>query len=241
MSDPVAVISGGSRGLGEALVRDFLDRGWSVATCSRTLTPFIERCRGNDRFFWQPLDAADGEAVREFARAVVARFGRVDALVNNVATGTSGMLTLMRSDEIRGSLALNLESAIHLTSGCVKAMLAQSDGGSIVNISSVNGVRGHSGVSVYSATKAALDGFTRSLAREVGPAGIRVNAVAPGYFDSDMSAAMPADARGRIVNRTPLGRLATANDIVGAVRFLVSAEAAFITGQTLIVDGGLTC
>ena len=113
--------------------------------------------------------------------------------------------------------------------------------GCIVNISSVHALRGHSGVAVYSATKAALDGLTRSLARELGPRRIRVNSVAPGYFDSDMTRKMADEQRKRIARRTPLGRLARIDEIANVVYFLTSDEASFITGQTLVVDGGITC
>jgi 3-oxoacyl-[acyl-carrier protein] reductase len=113
--------------------------------------------------------------------------------------------------------------------------------GCIVNISSVNAVRGHAGVAVYSATKAGLDGLTRSLARELGPRNIRVNSVAPGYFESDMVKGLTEEQKHRIVRRTPLGRLTSAEDVANAVYFLVSEQAAFITGQILVVDGGITC
>jgi 3-oxoacyl-[acyl-carrier protein] reductase len=105
----------------------------------------------------------------------------------------------------------------------------------------VHAIRGHSGVAVYSATKAALDGFTRSLARELGPRQIRVNSVAPGYFDSDMTKGMAEEHKQRIARRTPLGRLARIDEVANAVHFLVSDQASFITGQTLVVDGGITC
>jgi 3-oxoacyl-[acyl-carrier protein] reductase len=113
--------------------------------------------------------------------------------------------------------------------------------GCIVNISSVNAIRGHKGVAVYSATKAALDGLTRSLARELGPRQIRVNSIAPGYFDSEMTDGMDEKKKQQIVRRTPLGRLARIDEIANAVHFLTSDQASFITGQTLVVDGGITC
>ena len=137
-------------------------------------------------------------------------------------------------------LDINLRSAILLSQLCAKNMI-RNGSGSIVNISSVNSVRGHSGVAVYSATKAALDGLTRSLARELGTRNIRVNSVAPGYFESDMVGELDEQAKDRIKRRTPLGRLADQSEIAEAVYFLASDKGSFITGQVLVVDGGLTC
>jgi 3-oxoacyl-[acyl-carrier protein] reductase len=133
-----------------------------------------------------------------------------------------------------------LTAPLVLTQAASRVMLRQGSG-CIVNISSVNAMRGHSGVAVYSATKAALDGLTRSLARELGPRNIRVNSVAPGYFESDMVKDLPAEQKQRIARRTPLGRLARVGEVVEAVLFLASERASFITGQTLVVDGGITC
>src|SRR5207244_7066006 len=140
-------------------------------------------------------------------------------------------------EDIHRLVPVNLECAIQLIQAGARVMLERG-GGSIINISSVNAVRGHSGVSVYSATKAALDGLTRSLARELGPRGIRVNSVAPGYFDSDMVSDMPEEQKQRIARRTPLGRFASIDEIANAVHFLTSDQASFITGHILVVDGG---
>jgi 3-oxoacyl-[acyl-carrier protein] reductase len=119
--------------------------------------------------------------------------------------------------------------------------MIQRRGGCIINISSIAGIRGRTGVVVYSATKAGLDGMTRSLARELGPRGIRVNSVAPGYFESEMVNGLDEAVKARITRRTPLGRLATVDDIAAVVLFMMSPSASFITGQTIVVDGGLTC
>ncbi|HSF94123.1 MAG TPA: SDR family oxidoreductase [Thermohalobaculum sp.] len=239
---PVAVVSGGSRGLGLALVDTFLDRGWRVATFSRAPSGALEDrlAAQGDRLIWQQADGGSADGLRDFARAVTKRWSRIDALVNNAGTGLDGLLALMRTDEIDRVLDINLRGAILLTQACVKSMIKRG-AGSVVNISSVNGVRGHSGVAVYSATKAALDGMTRSLARELGPRNIRVNSVAPGYFASEMVGELSDEATRRIQRRTPLGRLATPAEIAEAVYFLASEKGSFITGQVLVVDGGLTC
>jgi 3-oxoacyl-[acyl-carrier protein] reductase len=235
MTEPgeVVIVSGGSRGLGLALVRALLHGGKRVATFSRSRTPdiddLVEADTGGMRFHWENIDSTDTGAVRD-----------IDALINNAGVGNEGLLTLMREEAIEQTIAVNLTGTVVLTQACAKWMI-RANRGCIVNISSVNAIRGHQGVAVYSATKAALDGFARSLARELGPRGIRVNSVAPGYFASDMVQNLEATARERIARRTPLGRLAEISDIAGVVEFLVSDRASFITGQTIVVDGGITC
>jgi 3-oxoacyl-[acyl-carrier protein] reductase len=146
----------------------------------------------------------------------------------------------MRLADIDDSIAANLRANIVLARLVTPAMVARG-GGAIVNISSVNAIRGNAGVAVYSATKAGLDGFTRALARELGPRNIRVNSVAPGYFESDMVSGLNEAQLRRIVRGTPLGRLGSVEEIAAAVLFLISPAADFITGHTLVVDGGITC
>ncbi|MFH8516596.1 SDR family NAD(P)-dependent oxidoreductase [Streptomyces gelaticus] len=240
---PVAVISGGSRGLGMALVTDFLERGYRVETFSRTESAELAALRKSaapDALFWSAVDGTDAEAVEAFARAAARRHRRIDVLVNNAAVGLEGLLTLTSPTAIDSALRTNVTLPVLLTRACLKPMLARSEG-VVINLSSINALRGQTGVAVYGATKAALDGLTRSLAREVGPAGVRVVSIAPGYFDSDMTADIGEDQLRRIVRRTPLGRIGTVADVLGLVRFLTSPSASFITGQTIAVDGGYTC
>ncbi|MEV2215094.1 SDR family oxidoreductase [Streptomyces sp. NPDC050997] len=240
---PVAVVSGGSRGLGLALVTDFLERGYRVETFSRSESAELIALRKStapDTLFWSSIDGTNAEAVEEFARAAVRRHRRIDTLVNNAAIGLEGLLTLTAPTAIDTALRTNVTLPVLLTRACLKPMLARR-AGVVINLSSINALRGQTGVAVYGAAKAALDGLTRGLAREVGPAGVRVVSVAPGYFDSEMTAGIDEAQRRRIVRRTPLGRLGSIEDVLDVIRFLTSPAASFITGQTITVDGGYTC
>ncbi len=239
----VVVVSGGSRGLGKAIVAELLAEGDIVYTFSRSQTEFVTSLMAgpeSQRFSWRAIDGTDFESVEHYVNEIFEREGRIDALVNNAGIAIDGVLTLMRTEDISSLLGLNLEGAIRLARSCAKFML-QARAGSIINISSIIGIRGYSGLSVYSATKAGLDGFTRGLARELGGRGIRVNSVAPGYLETDMSEKLNPDQRDQIIRRTPMGRLGKSADVTGAIKFLISDEARFITGQTVVIDGGITC
>jgi 3-oxoacyl-[acyl-carrier protein] reductase len=234
-------VSGGSRGLGLAIVERMIARGANVATFSRSGSPrrAARAAAHADRIHVEEFDGGDSAAVGGFVDRVVRRFGRIDHCVANAAVAHEGVLATMCDDEIDAMLFVNLRGAIVLTRECVRQMLVQPRGdASIVLVSSVVGSRGSPGLSVYAATKAGLEGFARSLARELGPRGIRVNAVAPGFLETDLSASLSADNRGRIARRSALGRLGGAADVVGAVDFLTSASGAFVTAEVLAVDGG---
>lgn len=240
---PVAVISGGSRGLGMVLAERLLDEGWRVATFSRGGSEFVElmSAKRPEDFHWVPLDLADTGALRAFTTGVRRRFGTIDLLVNNAGVLNDQELFLTtQAQRIDSLIALNLVAPITLAQACAKVMSVQRSG-QIVNVSSINAIRGYRGVAVYAAAKAGLDGFSRSLARELGPLNIRVNSVVPGFFDSGMTANVTAENRERIQRRTPLGRLAAVEEIADTVLFVISSRASFITGQTIVVDGGITC
>lgn len=244
MGQQVVLISGGSRGLGAAIARRCLDMGHMVATFSRSTTPFLEEQRERDpqgvRFHWASVDGRDDEALKRFVGTVAERYGGVDVLVNNAAVGRFGLFPLMRLGDIDETLDVNLRTNVLLARLCALYMVSRM-AGCILNISSVNALRGNAGVAVYSATKAALDGFTRALARELGPKNIRVNSLAPGYFDSEMVSSLTERQMQKLVRSTPLRRLGTVEEIAEAALFLISPAAAFITGHTLVVDGGVTC
>lgn len=239
----VVVITGGSRGLGAGLVRSFLASGDRVATCARSSTDEVQAWLGDDalaeRFLFEPVDMVDRAACEAFIKAVVGRWGRIDVLVNNAGVARDGVLALMGDAEVEQVIGLNLKATIDITRLVSRRMLHRGSG-RIINISSIVGLSGYRGLSVYSATKAALDGFTRALARELGSRGITVNSVAPGYLRTEMSHGLDEAQLGQIERRTPAGRLGEPEDVAHAVCFLASKEAGFISGQVIVVDGGLT-
>jgi 3-oxoacyl-[acyl-carrier protein] reductase len=244
MTEPrVAVVSGGSRGLGAGIVRAYLDAGYRVATCARTATPEVEQWAADpataDRFLFVPADLSDRADVDAFVGAVIERWDTIDILVNNAGVARDGILGLTPDEDIDTVVDLNLKGTLYLTRAVSRRMLAHRRG-HIVNISSIVGRSGYRGLAVYSATKAALDGLTRALARELGSRGIVVNGIAPGYLRTEMSHGLDEDQLQQIVRRTPAGRLGEPADIARAVLFLTDPANDYLTGHVLVVDGGLT-
>jgi len=251
---PTSLISGGSRGLGLATVERLLARGDNVATFSRSGSECLAKLAAAhpDRLHAELLDAADPTALQGFVDRVASRFGRIDHCIANAAVAHEGVLATMSDAEIDAMLAVNLKGSIVLVREAVRQMLLApieargvsrddappASSPSIVVISSIVASRGSPGLSVYAATKSGLEGFARSLARELGPRGIRVNSIAPGFLETDLSSSLSEENRGRIIRRTPLGRLGMPADVVGAIDFLTSPRAGFITGQVLTIDGG---
>jgi 3-oxoacyl-[acyl-carrier protein] reductase len=234
------IVSGGSRGLGRALVEGLLQAGYEVSTFSRSRTEFIDRLAAEPKFFFESADVRDGEATARFLAAAKERFGVPSGLVNSAGVAVVGVLALLREERIGLAVETNLMGTMRLTRQVVRQMRAADQAGSIVNISSVVGIRGYRGMAAYAATKGGIDAMTRALARELGAWRIRVNSVAPGYLRTEMSASMDDQQLDKILRRTPLRRLGVPEDVVGPVRFLLSDEAAFVTGQVLVVDGGVT-
>jgi 3-oxoacyl-[acyl-carrier protein] reductase len=234
------LISGGSRGLGKAIVEALLAAGYRVSTFSRKPTPFTDALRDHERFLFQSADAADLASLAGFVEAARARFGPPFGLVNCAGIAVDGVLAAMRPDQIDNVLSVNLGGALHLSRLVIREMLLHNQGGCILNVSSIIGLRGYNGLAAYAATKAGMDAMTRALARELGGRSIRVNSVAPGYLETEMTHGLDDQQRQQIVRRTPLGRLGTPDDVVGPVLFLLSDAARFITGQVLVVDGGIT-
>lgn len=242
ITEKVVLISGGSKGLGAGLVENFLQRGYKVATFSRSATERITNWKKEygEKFLFEPFSLGDQQACKQFVANVQEQLGDINILINNAGVAQTAVLGLTDDETIDRLIDTNLKGTLYLTRMVSRPMLSLS-WGRIINISSIIGISGYRGLSVYSATKAGLDGFTRSLARELGSRNITVNSVAPGYLTTEMTEELDQKQRQQIVGRTPMGRLGSAEDVAGAVHFLASEEADFITGQVLVVDGGISC
>lgn len=241
---PVALVTGGSKGLGAGLVEAYLASGHAVATCARTETEAVRRWREHpeygERFLFVNADVSRRRDADAFVKAAAERFGGIDVLVNNAGVAREGVIALFADEDLDQVVDLNVKGTVYVTRAASRIMLSRRSG-SIVNISSIVGLSGYRGLSVYGATKAALDGFTRALARELGSRGITVNSVAPGYLRTEMSHGLEGDQLGQITRRTPLGRLGEPEDIARVVLFLTDPANRYLTGQVIVVDGGLTC
>ncbi len=245
MSERVVLVSGGSKGLGLGLVEDLLSRGWKVATLSRAETPrMAELAAAHPKtFLFLKADQTDRKTPELVVRAVKDRFGSMDCFINNAAIAADGTLATFGVGRIEQLVETNLTSALIFSRAVIREFLRapRSQPKSLIMISSIVAVSGFRGLSVYASTKSALLGLTRSLARELGPVNVTVNAVLPGFLETEMSSGLGGAQREQIVRRTPLGRLGKVADVVPVVHFLMSEEGRFITGQCIVVDGGATC
>lgn len=240
------IVTGGSRGLGLEVVSTLAATGYRVIAIARTETDELRSVAaaaereqvGSVRF--RAFDLSNTAAIAELVSAIRKEFGPLYGLVNNAGIGTAGVLTIMRDEQIESLLRINTLAPIILSKYVVRSMMLERAGGRIVNISSIVASTGYSGLSVYSATKASLSGFTRSLAREVGQLGITVNAVAPGFVATEMTHDLSGGQREQIMRRSALRRMAEAKDVAGSVEFLMSEKGRNITGTTLTVDAGNT-
>jgi 3-oxoacyl-[acyl-carrier protein] reductase len=230
----LALVTGASRGIGRAIAEELARAGAEVVVGYRTGKDEAEELAAaiGGRAVQADVSSPDG------ARQLVEAAGDVDVLVNNAGLTRDGLLARMSDDDWRVVIETNLSSVFYTCRAVTRPMMKKRSG-SIVNLSSIVGVHGNWGQTNYGASKAGIIGFTKSLARELGSRGVRANVVAPGYVKTRLTEVLPDEATQAMVSNTPLGRVAEPHEIAGAVRFLASDEASFITGDVLLVDGGL--
>jgi 3-oxoacyl-[acyl-carrier protein] reductase len=243
LAGKVAVVTGGSRGIGLAIAGWFAEHGASVVVSGRD----ADRLRGATKeleahggpVLAVAADAAKREDADRLVEAARERFGRLDILVNNAGITRDGLVVRMKDEDWDRVIEVNLRGAFLMTRAAAKAMVRAKSGGRIVNIASTAGAMGNAGQANYSAAKAGLIGLTKATARELAHWGILVNAVAPGLIETDMAAALPAEAREALLAQVPLKRIGTAREVAEMVGFLAGDGAAYVTGQVFHVNGGL--
>ena len=243
LSGKTALVTGAGRGIGKAIAKKLASLGATVVVnyggskekAEETVAEIV--AAGGSAEAMQ-CDVSDFKACEEFSKAVVAKYGKLDILVNNAGVTRDGLLMGMSEDDYDKVLDTNLKGAFNMTRHFSRVFLKQRSG-RIINISSVSGVMGNAGQANYSASKAGLIGLTKSVARELAGRGVCVNAVAPGFIETDMTNAMKEDAKKKLIENIPLGRIGKPDDIAEAVAFLAGDASSYITGQVLCVDGGM--
>jgi len=243
VAERYALVTGASRGIGRAIAVDLAAHGYDVALLGRDAAALgetataVAEARSGAHAVVHAVDVTDSAALDAAVAAVVAGFGRLDAVVANAGQSQDGLILRFKPADLDRLLDVNLKSAFALSAAVAKPMIKQRNG-AIVFVSSIVGISGNAGQTAYAATKAGLLGLTRSLAKELGSRNVRVNAVAPGLIETAMTADLPDAARAAFLGGVALGRPGTPDDVAGVVTFLASDAARYVTGQTIVVDGG---
>ncbi len=237
LSGRVALVTGGTRGIGLATARVLVESGATVVLTGRDEARAKEAAASVGAS-GLALDVTDAKAVSSLVRGVAKEHGKLDIVVANAGIMEDALLGMIKEDLVDTTLSTNVAGTLHTVQAAARAMMRKKTG-SIVVLASIVGEYGSAGQTVYAASKAAVANIARSAAKELGRSGIRVNAVAPGLIETDLTAGLSEDAKAENSGRTPLGRLGRPEEVANAIRFLVSDEASFITGQVLGIDGGL--
>lgn len=222
-----AVVTGGTRGIGKAIADQLLQEGYKVAVISASGSDGSYKC-----------DVSNFEQVKEISEKIIADFGGVDVLINNAGITRDNLALKMTEQEFDEVIAVNMKGVFNCTKHFMRPIM-KSQAGRIINISSVSGIMGNIGQANYSAAKAAVIGFTKTIAKELANKGVSVNAVAPGFIDTDMTAALDDKIKEHVKSAVPFKRMGTAKEVALVVSFLAGEGASYITGQTIVVDGGL--
>jgi 3-oxoacyl-[acyl-carrier protein] reductase len=238
LEDKVALVTGGSRGIGAAISRELASAGARVAVNYRSGQEAAEALASEVGGLALAANVGDPGEAKALVEQVESELGDVDVLVNNAGITRDTLIARMTDEEWQEVIDTNLRGTFNTCRAVARKMLRRR-AGAIVNLTSVVGVHGNPGQANYAASKAGIIGLTKALARELGSRGVRVNAVAPGYIATELTNVLSEEIRGAILGNTPMGRLGDPEDVAAAVRFLCSDEAAFITGDVLLVDGGL--
>lgn len=235
------IVTGTSKGLGLAICERLLNEEYKVVGVSRSITHEFEQLQKKfkDNLFYEQYDFVNTNNIQNLVRGITKTHGNIYGLINNAALGHDGVLGTMHDSQISELIKVNVESPILLTKYASRSMLMKLQG-RVINIGSIIATTGFNGLSVYGATKASMSGFTKSLARELGKANITVNTIAPGYMKTDMTSGLEGEKLKSIERRSPLGHLATVEDVAGTVSYLLSDDAKNITGTTITVDAGST-
>lgn len=236
LNNKICAVTGASRGIGAAIAKKFLEEGAIVYALSRTAPDYISE--DTPKAIWLSCDVSNEESAEAAINTILAKEGRLDVLVNNAGITRDGLLMRMKTEDWEAVLATNLNSAFFLSRAAVRSMLKQRSG-VILNVSSVVGITGNGGQTNYSASKAGLIGFTKSLAREVASRNVRVNAIAPGFIETSMTDKIPEEFKQKLKDSIPLGRVGTAEEVAQAALFLCSSMSSYCTGVVLQTDGGM--
>ena len=242
LENQIAVVTGAGRGIGRAIALKFAAEGANVVCVSRTVEnseKVAAEVRALGRQAWAfAVDVADSKGVAETAEKILAAAGRVDILVNNAGVTRDGLVMRMSDDDWDTVLNTNLKGAFSFTKAFSRGFLKQRSG-RIINVASIIGLIGNAGQANYAASKAALIGFTKSVAREFGSRGVTANALAPGFIETDMTAVLNEDIRQALLDKIPLASFGQAEDVANAALYLAGPSGRYITGQVLVVDGGM--